>query len=44
MATQRQRKAVNNIVDNGGIVSKAMEKAGYSKKTAKTPQKLTMLW
>ena len=41
MATQRQRKAVNNIVDNGGIVSKAMEKAGYSKKTAKTPQKLT---
>jgi len=41
MATLRQRKAFKNIVENGGIVSKAMRDAGYSDKTAKTPQKLT---
>lgn len=41
MATQRQRKAVDKLVENGGNVSKAMEAAGYSKATAKTPQKLT---
>ena len=41
MATERQKKAVNNIVENGGIVSKAMRDAGYTDKTSKTPQKLT---
>lgn len=41
MATEKQKEAIDNMVENGGNVSKAMEKAGYSKKTAKTPQKLT---
>lgn len=41
MPTELQKKAVNALVENGGIVSKAMEDAGYSPKTAKTPQKLT---
>jgi len=41
MATIKQKNAVNNIVDNGGNVSKAMLDAKYSKNTAKTPQKLT---
>ena len=39
--TERQKKAVNEMVENGGIVSKAMRDAGYSKETAKTPKKLT---
>ena len=39
--TLRQRKAVDLIVENGGNVSRAMIGAGYSKQTAKTPQKLT---
>jgi len=41
MPTERQKKAVKRIVENGGIVSKAMEEVGYSPRTAKTPQKLT---
>jgi transposase len=41
MATMRQKKAAKLVVENGGIISKAMEAAGYSPKTAKTPQKLT---
>ena len=41
MATSKQKKAVDKLVENGGNVSKAMEAAGYSKATAKTPQKLT---
>ncbi len=41
MATQKQKKAIDNLVENGGNVSKAMKDAGYSKATAKTPQKLT---
>lgn len=41
MATQRQKKAVKAMVENGGIISKAMVSAGYSKATANTPQKLT---
>lgn len=41
MATFRQQQAVNNLVENGGNVSKAMLDAGYSPATAKTPQKLT---
>lgn len=41
MATKKQKKAVDNLVENGGNVSKAMKDAGYSEATAKTPQKLT---
>ncbi len=41
MATVKQKKAIDAMVENGGIVSKAMEQVGYSKNTAKTPQKLT---
>lgn len=41
MATVRQRKAAEKLVENGGNVSKAMRAAGYSAQTAKTPQKLT---
>jgi len=41
MATERQKKALQNVVENGGNVSKAMIAAGYSPATAKTPQKLT---
>lgn len=41
MPTQKQKKALNKIVENGGNVSQAMRDVGYSKNTAKTPQKLT---
>lgn len=43
MATTKQNKALAILVENGGKipVSKAMEQAGYSPATAKTPQKLT---
>lgn len=41
MATERQKNAVEKIVENGGNVSKAMRDAGYSPETAKTPSKLT---
>lgn len=41
MATIKQKKAFQKIVENGGNISKAMKEVGYSKNTAKTPQKLT---
>lgn len=41
MATTRQKMAAKEVVGNGGNVTKAMLKAGYSKNTANTPQKLT---
>lgn len=41
MATQKQKRALSKMVENGGIASKAMIDAGYSPNTAKTPQKLT---
>lgn len=41
VSTLRQRVAYDNLVENGGNVSKAMIDAHYSKQTAKTPQKLT---
>lgn len=41
MTTVKQKKALNKIVENGGNVSQAMRDVGYSKNTAKTPQKLT---
>ena len=41
MATERQKKAIQRVVENGGNVSKAMRESGYAKKTAKNPKKLT---
>lgn len=41
MPTMKQKKAIVNLVENGGNISKAMRDAGYSKNTASTPQKLT---
>jgi hypothetical protein len=41
MATERQKKAIDNMLENGGIVSRAMRDAGYTDATSKTPQKLT---
>lgn len=41
MATEKQKRAVNKIVENGGNISKAMRDVGYSVETAKTPSKLT---
>jgi hypothetical protein len=41
MATLKQKKAIKNMVENGGVVSSAMRDAGYSLATANTPQKLT---
>jgi len=41
MATEKQKKALLNVVENGGNVYKAMIDAGYSVATAHTPQKLT---
>ena len=39
--TNKQIKAVKEIVGNGGNITKAMNAAGYSKNTSHTPQKLT---
>jgi len=39
--TIKQKKAIKNVVENGGNVSKAMRDAGYSPATAKNPSKLT---
>ena len=39
--TQLQARAIKNMVENGGNIGRAMINAGYSKATAKTPQKLT---
>jgi len=41
MPTIKQIKAVENIVGNGGNVTKAMRDANYSENTLNTPQKLT---
>lgn len=41
MATIKQKKALDNVVVNGGNITKAMLDAGYSPNTANTPQKLT---
>ena len=41
MPTIRQRKAVENLVGNGGNVTKAMREANYAEATINTPQKLT---
>lgn len=39
--TDKQKDAVDNLVENGGSIGKAMREAEYSPATAKTPQKLT---
>jgi hypothetical protein len=39
--TMKQKKALDNMVENGGNVSKGMRDAGYSEKTAINPSKLT---
>lgn len=41
MATEKQKKAVDNLVENRGNVSKAMRDAGYDDTTAKNPKNLT---
>ena len=41
MATIKQKRAFDKVVENGGNVSRAMIEANYSPATAKTPQKLT---
>jgi hypothetical protein len=41
MPTMKQKQAIKKVVENGGIVSKAMIDVGYSPNTAKTPSKLT---
>lgn len=40
-ATFRQKRAIDILVEKGGSVGSAMIEAGYSPRTAKTPQKLT---
>ncbi len=41
MATFKQKLVFKKMVDLGGSIGKAMVAVGYSKATAKTPQKLT---
>ena len=41
MATIKQKKAIENLVGNGGNVTKAMRDAGYKEGTINTPQRLT---
>lgn len=41
MATERQKRAIDNLVENRGNVSKAMRDAGYSDASAKNPKNLT---
>lgn len=39
--TIKQKKALENVVGNGGNITKAMRAAGYAEATINTPQKLT---
>lgn len=41
MATLKQKLAVKKIIENGGVVSRGMRAAGYSKETAANPKNLT---
>lgn len=41
MATDKQKKAIANVVENHGNVSKAMLDAGYTPASAKNPKNLT---
>lgn len=41
MSKTKQKKVIEEMLENGGIVSTAMEKAEYSAAYSKNPQKLT---
>lgn len=41
MPTEKQKKAVERIIENHGNVSKSMREAGYTDATAKNPKNLT---
>lgn len=41
MATDLQKKAVKELVEDGGNKGDALVRAGYKKNTAKTPKKVT---
>lgn len=41
MPTEKQRKALDRLVENRGNVSKSMREAGYDDTTAKNPKNLT---
>lgn len=41
MATQKQRKAAEYMVENGGNKAQALKAAGYSASIVKNPQKVT---
>ena len=41
MATTKQKKAVQKIIENHGNVSKSMREVGYTHNTAKKPTNLT---
>lgn len=41
MSTEKQRMAIEKMVENGGVASRAMIDVGYSPQTAKSPHKLT---
>lgn len=41
MATQKQKKALANYMENHGVASRAMLDAGYSENSAKNPKNLT---
>ena len=41
MATEKQKKAFVNSLENNGNISKSMKEAGYSDNYAKNPQDLT---
>ena len=42
MITAKQKKAVDNLIEQGGDnVGLAMKKAGYAKKTSENPKRLT---
>lgn len=41
MATQKQKEALDKIVENRGNVSKSMREVGYTPATAKNPRNLT---
>ena len=39
--TVKQKLVASKLIENGGNISKTMEQVGYSKATARNPQKLT---
>ena len=41
MATLKQKKVLDKIMENHGNISKSMEQVGYTKATAKNPKNLT---